>query len=104
MTWLTAFLLTQAVEVPVYLVAGRALPRGRRWLFALGASALTHPVVWFAFPWNTAPWAWCFLVAETFAVVSEGGLGKWAGLKRPWVWALIANGASVLVGLVVQSF
>lgn len=104
MTWLTAYLLTQAVEVPVYLLAGKKLPQLRRWLLALGASTVTHPVVWFAFPWGTAPWELCFIAAETFAVVVEGFLGKIAGLERPWLWALSANGASVLVGLIVQSF
>ena len=103
MTWLTAYLLTQVVEVPVYLVAGKKLPQLRRWLLAVGASSLTHPVVWFAFPWGTASWELCFVAAETFAVVVEGALGKIAGLERPWLWALVANGASVLVGLLVQS-
>jgi hypothetical protein len=104
MTWLTAYLLTQVVEVPVYLVAGKKLPQLRRWLLAVGASSLTHPVVWFAFPWGTASWWFCFVGAEFFAVVVEGFLGNLAGLERPWIWALAANGASVLVGLLVQSF
>ncbi len=104
MTWLTAYLLTQVVEVPVYLFAGKKLPQLRRWLLALGASTVTHPVVWFAFPWGTAPWELCFVAAEAFAVVVEGFLGKIAGLERPWLWALAANGASVLVGLIIQSF
>lgn len=102
MTWLTAYLVTQAVEVPIYLHAGRRLSAPRRWLFAIGASTVTHPVVWFVFPWETGSWGLCFVLAETFAVVVEGALGKWAGLKRPWFRALVANGASVVVGFMVQ--
>lgn len=102
MTWLTAFAITQAVEVPGYLFAGRRLEPGRRWLLALGASAATHPVVWFAFPWQTASWEFCFLGAETFAVVVEGALGLIAGIRNPWLWSLVANGASVCVGIAVQ--
>ena len=102
MTWITAFLITQVVEAPIYLWAGRHLSAPRRWLLALGASAVTHPVVWFAFPWQTAPWELCFFAAETFAVVAEGALGRLAGLERPWLWSLTANGASVIVGLVIQ--
>ncbi|MBU6178320.1 MAG: hypothetical protein KGR69_01590 [Verrucomicrobia bacterium] len=102
MTWLTAFAITQAVEVPVYLFAGRRLEAGRRWLLAFGASAVTHPVVWFAFPWQTGSWELCFISAETFAVVVEGALGLIAGIRNPWPWSLAANGASVCVGIAVQ--
>lgn len=102
MTWLQAYLLTQVVEVPVYLYAGRSLPPARRWIFALAASTVTHPVVWHAFPWSTAPWWICFWGAEIFAVVVEGAIGRAVGLARPWLWALVANGASVLVGFGVQ--
>ncbi len=102
MTWLSAFLLTQAVEGPIYLFAGRRLPTARRWLFAFGASAVTHPVVWFAFPWESASWWLCFAFAESFAVIAEGALGRLVGLPRPWLWSLAANAASVLVGLAIQ--
>lgn len=103
MTWPVAFLLTQVVEGPIYLRAGRGLPAGRRWALALGASAITHPVVWFVFPWESAPWWMCFAAAETFAVVAEGALAKLVGLRRPWLWSLAANSASVAVGLAIQS-
>lgn len=102
MTWLTAYLVTQAIEVPIYLDAGQRLGIWRRWLFAIGASSVTHPVVWYAFPWETAPWGWCFVGAESFAVVVEGGLGRWAGLERPWFRALVANTLSVILGFVIQ--
>jgi hypothetical protein len=45
LAWLRAFLFTQLVEMPVYLVL---LPVSRARAFA--ASAVTHPFVWFVFP------------------------------------------------------
>lgn len=102
MSWWAAYLLTQAVEVPIYLYAGRRMVAGRRWLLAVGASTVTHPVVWFAFPWETSPWVLCFVLAESFAVIVEGGLGKRAGLARPWIWSVAANGASAAIGLAVN--
>lgn len=102
MTWLSAFLLTEGIEAPVYLYAGRRLPPARRWFLALATSAVTHPVVWFAFPWQTASWELCFLGAETFAVVVEGGIGRLVGLDRPWRWSLTANAASVALGFAMQ--
>lgn len=103
MTWLTAYLTTQAIEVPLYLVAGRGIPAARRWGFALGASTVTHPVVWFAFPWETVSWEICFLAAETFAIVAEGWIGKTTGIAHPWRWAIVANAASVGAGFLIQA-
>lgn len=99
LAWLGGFAVTQAIEVPLY---ARAL-RGRRgrWAVAFGASALTHPVVWFAFPAWLGGWPYVRQVAlaEAFAVAVEAlWLGAW-GVRRSVVWALAANAASVAVGL-----
>src|SRR5262249_35014609 len=55
--WIYAFLFTQAVEVPIYVFALRGGPEtppqralAKRVLIAFGASALTHPIVWFVIP------------------------------------------------------
>lgn len=102
--WFWAFVFTQAVEVPIYVaVLGlrRRVPRGRLLALAFGASALTHPILWFALipAWDLlasrpAPTTWLAAlvaltgppsaerlalggyvamsaVAETFAVVTE---------------------------------
>ena len=118
--WLLAFAFTQAVEVPVYV---RALGPGRRLagraLIAFGASAITHPIVWFALPrlWERlylalvglsagfviraplARYACMALLAETFAVVVEWAYLRGFGVRRAWLWSLGANGASVTLGL-----
>lgn len=96
--WISAFAVTQAVEVPVY---GRALrARPRRWLWAFGASALTHPVVFFAFPWLWPGGGWSMVAAaEAFAVAVEAAYLSALGVERSVAWALLANGLSVAVGL-----
>ena len=101
--WLSAFLVTQCVEVPIY---GRALgPRRHRWLIAFGASALTHPIVFFAFPalWPAHhPWS-MLAAAEAFAVIGEAvWLSAWR-VPRSIAWALLANAASVVVGLSLRA-
>ncbi len=96
--WAAAFAVTTAVEAPVYAHALRA--RRRRWAWALSASALTHPIVWFVFPrfWPGGWWHQT-LAAEAFAVTVEAvGLSA-LGVSRSVAWALLANGASVAVGL-----
>lgn len=100
--WISAFAVTQAVEVPVY---GRAL-RGRRWrwVWAFGASALTHPVVFFGFPrlWPGGYWA-TVAAAEAFAVAVEAVYLAALGVERSVAWALLANGLSVAVGLLLRA-
>ena len=101
-TWPEAYAVTQAVEIPVYLFAARYLKCGRRWLYAAGASTLTHPVVWFAFPWETANFFLTYIAAESFAVLAEALWGRLLGVRQALWWALAANGASVLVGELIR--
>ena len=93
--WLGAFAFTQCVEMPVY---ARAL--GGRWIAAFGASALTHPVVWFVIPrlWPGTYWGGV-AAAEGFAVLAEGAYLRALGVGRPWHWAVVANAASAGLGL-----
>ena len=76
MSWATAFVLTQATELPVYWWGTRDAALSPAWRLAigLGASAVTHPVVWFVLRGWLSPWlgfAAFFLIAETFALGNE---------------------------------
>jgi hypothetical protein len=95
--WLRAFLFTQLIEVPIYV-------RGLRcsWLAAFGASALTHPLVWFVFfsPRWEAGYTTKLVVAELFAWVAETAYFRLGWKKsRAWLWSLCANAASLGLGL-----
>ena len=112
--WAHAFLFTQAVEVPVYVLAMRHAQRagwserprrlGYQVLLAFAASAITHPMVWYLIPNVVDPYRAYYeyvLIAETFAVVVEA---FWfyschvAWLGRSFVWALLANALSAGLG------
>ncbi|MEZ4315722.1 MAG: hypothetical protein R3F14_47505, partial [Polyangiaceae bacterium] len=89
----------------------------RRWGWrvgvAFGASAITHPVVWFAMPTlaiallRVAAWTGPFefspelsttiygLLAEGFAVTVEALYLRAFGVRRPLLWSVIANASSV---------
>lgn len=102
--WLGAFALTQLVEMPLYVYAMRRTHTlSNRLLVGFGASALTHPVVWFVFPrlgWfdsHVEMVAW----AELFAVVTEALYLSWCRASRPWLWALVANMGSFGVGVLL---
>ena len=66
-TWFWAFLFTQLVEVPIYAVGLRV-----SLLAAFGASAITHPLLWFViFPYLHLPYVWLIVVGEGFAWLVE---------------------------------
>ena len=102
--WLTAFLVTQAVEVPVY-VRGY----GATLAPALAASTITHPIVWFVFfgPVGLSVdlgYGVRVLLAETFAwLVEAAWLHVLVKKPRALAWALMANAASVAVGALLRA-
>ena len=107
--WLVAFVFTQVVEVPIYLRAldaeGRKLSTPLAILIGFGASALTHPIVWFVFP-RVVPLSYWGMVgcAEAFAVGAEALYFRAFGVKRALLWSLAANGASAGLGLLCRHF
>ncbi len=99
--WLIAFVFTQLVEVPLY---ARALRGDRRPLLAtlaiaFGASAITHPVVWFVFP-RVVDGFWLRLVlSEVFAVLAEAAyFTACTKMPRPLLVAFAVNMTSVSLG------
>jgi hypothetical protein len=84
--WLKAFAFTEIVEAPIYRAALRVT-----WWKALLASAITHPFVWFFFPWLEL-FAW--LVEALF--FRRAARVAW---KRALLWSFVANAASVVLGL-----
>ena len=102
--WLQAFLLTQVIEVPIWLAAARRVRLPRRLLVAVGASTVTHPVLWFAIPWGRLDpsqyWP-TVAVAEAVVVAVEAAFAKVLGVRDAWLWSLCANATSVGLGLLV---
>ncbi len=114
--WLVAFVFTQAVEMPIYRRWA-----GATWAQGFGATALTHPFVWFVIPGlvDRAYLAWLapvpslrlddfgryalmVAVAETFAVVAESLYLAYLARPRPLLWAFAANCASASLGLICR--
>ena len=101
-------MFTQAVEIPIYTYALHLDgPKRRvldRMLIAFGASAITHPFVWFLFPRLTSDYHLMVLEAETFAVVVEA-IYLWAfGLRSALLWSLLANMTSAGLGFASRYF
>ncbi|HEX2678496.1 MAG TPA: hypothetical protein VHM19_17710 [Polyangiales bacterium] len=98
--WLRAFAFTQLVEIPIYR---RTLGAG--FWEAFGASAITHPIVWFGFfsPYAPGTYLQRSIAAELFAWLVEAAYFRARGRRNALGWALVANGASVGLGLLSRS-
>lgn len=99
--WLRAFLFTQLVEVPIYVrTLDCSIP------VAFGASAITHPVVWFGFfgPWIDADYWTRVIAAELFAWLVEAAYFAFLFREhRALLWAFVANGASASAGFLSRA-
>jgi hypothetical protein len=113
--WLWAFLFTQAVEVPIWAWAlrrrRRAAPDRAPWPVWLclaagfGASAITHPFVWFAFPrYGSRSYLVMVIEAESFAVGVEALYTGALGLEDALAWSVVANASSLGLGLASRAF
>ena len=104
LAWLRAFLLTQLIEAPIYRRS-----YGASLAVALGASAITHPIVWFVFfgPLSLLaplPYLAKLALAELFAwLVESAWLAGVARLPGALRYALLANLASLTVGMLTRS-
>lgn len=100
--WSGAFLLTQLIELPIYLAFARSLPLPKRCVYAFGASTITHPLIWFCLPWTGVSYWTLVFIAEAFAVVVEALWGRGWRVQRAWTASLVANALSAGAGLLVR--
>lgn len=100
--WLVAFAATQAVEVPIYLLALRGRPWPQRLWIAFMASTITHPIAW-GLGLVLHPFLVHVLVAETLAVVGEALWLRHHAVPKALWWSLTANATSVAVFIAGRS-
>jgi len=100
--WLSAFLVTQMVECPLYAYALKQ--RSRRWVLAASLSAITHPVVFWIFPRFDWGGYWQMVsLAECFAVSVEAACLSCLGVRHSILWSVCANALSVGIGLALRA-
>lgn len=100
--WVVAFAFTEIVEVPIYR---RMLGSG--FLEALGASAVTHPLLWFVFVpavRGHLTYVQYAAIGEVLVVLVEAAYFALVfARKRALLASIAANGASYLLGLVAHA-
>jgi hypothetical protein len=100
--WLSAFVFTEIVEIPIYR---RVLGAG--YFEAAGASAITHPLLWFVFVplvRGHLTYVQYATIGELLVVVVEALYFKLLfRRRRAFVGSLAANGASYVLALVAHA-
>ncbi len=106
--WLSAFILTVGVELPVcwLLLRGPPVKDWRILGAATAASAMTHPLLWFVMPALFTDY-WTYVVVCELGIVAVEALVLWLAVPTETVWRGLAasaamNAASVVVGLLVN--
>jgi acid phosphatase family membrane protein YuiD len=99
LSWLIAFALTQAIELPIHARALRHRERRVAWAAAFMASALTHPFVYLSYPTLASKLGWApgLVIVESFAVLVEAAWLRRLGVRDALLWSLVANAGSVAV-------
>jgi len=100
--WVVAFAFTEIIEVPIYR---RML--GSKFLEAFGASAVTHPLLWFVF----VPAVRGHLTYVQYAAIGEVSVllleAAWFRFlfkrEKALLGSLVANGASYFLALVAHA-
>jgi len=99
--WLTSFLLTNALELPVLLLVFRDVSRKRVLLVGMLATSLTHPVLWWVWPHVVSDYTTAVLTGEILIVCVEAivlGLGLQVGWRKALAGSALANGTSMVLG------
>lgn len=105
MGFINALLITLAVESVIigWLLQGK-FPMRAVFLAACTASAITLPLVWFAFPMIGVG----LFFSEVFAIAAEAMFYHTVLRGVSWATAfyvsLIANAASFIVGIIIMTF
>jgi hypothetical protein len=103
--WALAFLVTTVVEVPIVALCMSERPRWRTMSSAVFANLASHPIVWFVIPSLGLSDASRRVISESWAIVIEFALywtvSPMTTARRAAGTSLVANGASLAVGLLL---
>lgn len=106
--WLTAFLLTLAIELPIaaWLLRRAEADVARRLVLVVFANLATHVAVWYVFSqlfligtieYVVAAEAWAIGAEAVFLVAAFRGLDP----RRALAVAIVANGVSFAIGRII---
>ena len=112
--WLKAFLLTLAIEIPLFTVIGRKLIARTtvkisipRLALAGGVgTCLTHPLLWFVWPRLISNYLVYIITGELLVAVIESftfyAVARPIELKHAFITSFAANASSYGIGLIIS--
>jgi hypothetical protein len=108
LSWFTAFLLTQLLELPVYVLGLRRRGHVVAAFIGFGATALSHPILWFVLqPLLQPRWGyWGFVLGGELAVwFIEALFLRAVGVNwmRSMIVSFVANAFSLTMGYLLDA-
>ena len=105
--WSRSFLITLVIEVPIFaLIVRRQVPLWRGALAGAAGSCLTHPLLWFAWPFVVHDYTLYILSGELIVATVESltffALARPIPLTRAIAASFIANAASFGGGILLR--
>jgi hypothetical protein len=106
--WARAFCLTQVMEVPIYTaIAWKRAPAWRLALAAFACTAITHPLLWFVWPFVVRDYTAYVISGELLIAAAETliffALIPKLTLPRAIAAAFLANAVSYGVGQLLHA-
>ena len=110
MSWETAFLLTQLIEISAALLlyqviqfnVNKKIQRNKLIGLVFCASTITHPILWFIlYPWSLElelSYDSFIVIGEGYVWFVEGLLYKVGKVPFPFLWSLLLNATSYIIG------
>jgi len=107
--WFRSFAFTLVVELPIFFVVSRGLvPAWKALLAGAAGTCLTHPLLWFVWPFVVRDYAAYVASGELIVAVVESfvfhALARPVPLARAVAASFIANAASYGAGLLLSPF
>ncbi len=110
--WIRAFLLTLAIEIPVFAAIGRKLIGKKkiswpRLIIAAGTGTLlTHPLLWFVWPRIISDYTTSIILGELLIALIESAtfyaIARPIRLPHAVITAFAANAASYAIGQLIS--
>lgn len=100
MSWLEAFLITCAIELPIVAAIAPRAARRRAVVDAFGANLLTHPAAWYLVRALAAPWLAVEVSVTAVELLVYRAVTR-ISWRRAGLAACCANGVTAALSFVV---
>ncbi len=106
--WIRSFVFTLIIEVPIFILMVRGtVPLWRGTLAGAAGTCITHPCLWFVWPFVVSDYTLYIISGELLVATIESfvffAIARPVRLSKAFASAFIANAASYAAGVIGQT-